>query len=98
MGISERILAMGRRLSAQLGVAQIAGLHLPEAAPGNEFRDEFGFVFLADGSAAPFYVSLPGTLECLHQRFPDPAQTRLSLVDCLQGLAGKSLPERALAS
>ena len=97
MGISERILASGRRICAELDVPGIAGLHLPDLSTQDEFRDEFGFVLLDDGVAAPFYVSLPGTLECLHERFPRPEQARLSLQDCLESFSGTSLPERALA-
>jgi len=97
MSISAEILAMARRLCAELTVPEIAGLHLPELSADDEFRDEFGFVFLTDGSAAPFYVSLPGTLADLHERFPHPRQARLSLPGCLEALAGTSLPERALA-
>ncbi|MDH3762561.1 MAG: DUF364 domain-containing protein [Gammaproteobacteria bacterium] len=97
MTISAEILALGQRLCSQLEAPDIVGLHLPELSADDEFRDEFGFVFLPDGSAAPFYVSLPGTLQQLHRRFPEPAEARLSLRQCLQGLDGSSLPERALA-
>jgi len=97
MSISTEILTMARRLCAELTVPEIAGLHLPELSADDEFRDEFGFVFLTDGSTAPFYVSLPGTLTDLHARFPHPGQARLSLRDCLEALAGTSLSERALA-
>ncbi len=97
MSISAEILTFALRLSAELEAPDIEGLHLPELSADDEFRDEFGFVFLSDGTAAPFYVSLPGTLQQLHQRFPDPAKTRLSLRQCLQGLDDSSLAERALA-
>ena len=97
MTIGTEILALGRRLCRELNPPDIVGLHLPEAAATGEFRDEFGFVFLADGTAAPFYVSLPGTLTRLHQIFPEPAQLRLALPNCLQALVESSLPERALA-
>ena len=97
MSISTEILAMASRLCAELSVPEIAGIYLPDLSAGDEFRDEFGFVFLTDGSAAPFYVSLPGTLVHLHERYPNPEQARLSLSSCLEGLAGTSLPERALA-
>ncbi|MGD8349584.1 MAG: DUF364 domain-containing protein [Gammaproteobacteria bacterium] len=75
----------------------MAGLYLPQLSAEAGFRDEFGFVFLADGTAAPFYVSLPGTLAELRRRFPDPANARLSLATCLEGLGGPALPDRALA-
>jgi hypothetical protein len=97
MSISAVILATARRICAELSVPEVVGLHLPELSTDDEFRDEFGFVFLEDGSAAPFYVSLPGTLSRLHELFPHPQQARLLLPDCLEGLAGTSLPERALA-
>jgi uncharacterized protein (DUF4213/DUF364 family) len=70
---------------------------LPDLSADDEFRDEFGFVFLTDGTAAPFYVSLPGTLASLHERFPHPGRVQLSLPDCLEALGGSSLPGRALA-
>ena len=97
MSISAETLSLARRLCAELAVPEITGLHLPDLCTDDEFRDEFGIMFLSDGSAAPFYVSLPGTLACLHERFPHPQQMRLSLQQCLEGLAGTSLPERALA-
>lgn len=97
MGISADMLALARRLCAELEPPEITGLYLPERADDDAYRDEFGFVFLADGTAAPFYVSLPGTLAALHARFPDPARVRLPLAECLQPLGGTSLPERALA-
>ena len=97
MGISAETLALARRLCAELDPPEIVGLHLPDLSPQDEFRDEFGFVFLADGTAAPFYVSLPGTLASLHGRFPNPAQARLSLADCVEALSGDSLADRALA-
>jgi hypothetical protein len=97
MSISAEILALARRLCAELEAPQIAGLYLPDLPLDAEFRDEFGFVFLDDGTAAPFYVSLPGTLGELHRRFPDPARARLSLGDCLEGLVESPLPVRALA-
>jgi len=97
MGISAEILGLARQLCSELEVPEITGLHLPELNTDDEYRDEFGIVYLSDGGAAPFYVSLPGTLSALHQRFPEPHQTRLSLPQCVEGLAGTSLPDRALA-
>ena len=97
MGISADTLALARRLCAALEPPAITSLYLPELLADDEYRDEFGFAFLADGTAAPFYVSLPGTLAALHARFPDPARVRLPLPECLEFLAGASQPERALA-
>ncbi len=97
MSISTEILTLARHLCSELKVPEIIGLYLPELSADDEYRDEFGFVFLADGTAAPFYVSLPGTLAGLHQRFPRPGRARFSLQACLEGLGESSLPERALA-
>ena len=97
MNISNEILTIARHVCAELEVPDIVGLYLPELSIDGKFRDEFGFVFLADGIAAPFYVSLPGTLANLHARFPDPGQTRLSIRSCLEGLNDSHLANRALA-
>ncbi len=97
MSISSKILSLAGRLCSELEVPEIVGLYLPELSTDDEYRDEFGFVFLADGSAAPFYVSLSGVLADLHQRFPDPSRTQLALWDCLQGFGESSLSGRALA-
>ena len=98
MSISAEILALATRLCAELDVPEIAGLHLPDLTADEDFRDEFGIVFLSDDTAAPFYVSLPGTLDRLHRRFPRPDRARLSLQSCLEGLGAASIPDRALAT
>ena len=82
MGISAETLALARRLYAELEPPEIVGLHLPDLETDEEFRDEFGFVFLADGTAAPFYVSLPGTLASLHGRFFPGATAASRLAEC----------------
>lgn len=95
--INLEMLAMARRICGELPMADIRALHLPQCEAAEEYRDEFGFVFLEDGTAAPFYVSLPGTLAELHARFAEPRRTRMSLDACLAGLTAESLAERALA-
>jgi uncharacterized protein (DUF4213/DUF364 family) len=97
MSISTDILTIAKHLCAELEVPDIFNLYLPELSMDGEYRDEFGFVFLTDGTVAPFYVSLPGTLADLHRRFPDPGQARLSIRSCLEGLTDSHLPNRALA-
>ena len=97
MSISSETLALARELQAALDPPDIAGLHLPDLSADDDYRDEFGFVFLEDGTAAPFYVSLPGTLEALRARFPEPARVRWALHECLDGWSSPSLPGRALA-
>jgi len=97
MSISTEILTIAKHLCAELEVPDSFNLYLPELSMSDEYRDEFGFVFLFDGTVAPFYVSLPGTLAELHARFPDPGQAQLSIRRCLQGLSESHLADRALA-
>ena len=78
-------------------IPRVVALHLPESAQCDDFRDQFGFVFLDDGTAAPFYVSLPGTLEALHREFPSPQRVELETRTAVDGLGATALPERALA-
>ena len=97
MDLNAQMMALGAQLIERLEMPRAEALYLPQPAADDAFRDEFGFLFLADGSAAPFYVSLPGTLDALRARFPQPARTRLDLDECLRGLADTALPARALA-
>ena len=97
MSIDAETRDLAERLLGELEVPGIVAVHLPDLAPDDDFRDEFGFVFLEDGIAAPFYVSLPGTLQALHAQFPDPGSARLELRAALGGLGTSSLPARALA-
>ncbi len=97
MSISEEYLALAARLDAALPAADVVGLHLPQPVPDETFRDEFGFVLLADGSVGPFYVSLGELLRELWRRHPDPGAVRLSRRALLDGFAARDLPTRALA-
>ena len=97
MTLSTDMLALGRQLCGQLEPPRITGLHLPALDKDATVRDEFGVLFLADGTAAPFYTSLPGTLAELAAQFPAAKQLALPLSDCLEALATSSPGERALA-
>ncbi len=91
------MLELGDRLYLAAERPVTSGIYLPALIDDDVYRDEFGFVFLRDGTAAPFYVSLPGILEALHARFPEPASVELDLLDCLRGFESEQLPLRALA-
>lgn len=97
LSLDSQIISLGRRLYVELKPPAVAGVYLPALVQDDEYRDEFGFVFLQDGTAAPFYVSLPGTLAALHARFPGQAQAELDLLECLQGFESSELAIRALA-
>lgn len=95
--ISKDYLQIGEQLTDVLGHPGIVGLYLPAAVPDETFRDEFGFVFLADGSVGPFYVSMGDILQTLWQRHPEPANCQLDARSLMQGFTGSDLTSRALA-
>jgi uncharacterized protein (DUF4213/DUF364 family) len=95
--INAHYLTIGRALAARLGHPAVSGLHLPAAVEDETFRDEFGFVFLADGSVGPFYVSMGELLRDLWRRCPEPLAYRSDALTLLQGLASTDPASRALA-
>jgi len=95
--LSEDYQRLGERLAVLLGHPAVCGLHLPAPVADETFRDEFGFVFLADGSVGPFYVSMDDILPRLWQRYPRPEGVHGDPLTLLQGLAGRDLADRALA-
>lgn len=95
--LSDDLRDLGERTADLLGQPMVRGLYLPAAVADETFRDEFGFVLLADGSVGPFYVSLGDLLRRLWRRYPDPAGVTMPATDLLQGLAGRDTAGRALA-
>ncbi len=95
--LSDDYLRLGERLAEALGRPAIHGLYLPAPVADETFRDEFGFVFLEDGSVGPFYVSMQDLLHHLWRRYPEPAQARADTATLLQGFAAADLAGRALA-
>ena len=97
MSINSDYLRLIDRLAAALPAAQITGLHLPALVEDGVYRDEFGFVFLEDGSVGPFYVSLDPVLRTLWTRYPRPDLARLDPLATARRLGVGDLAERALA-
>lgn len=97
MSLDDDYRALGERLSRHLGDPWVAGIYLPAAADDETFRDEFGFVFLADGSVGPFYVSLGDLLQRLWRAHPEPGRLHRRAGDLLAGWTGDDLVGRALA-
>jgi uncharacterized protein (DUF4213/DUF364 family) len=95
--INEAYQQIGTQLAARLGHPAVSGLYLPAPVADETFRDEFGFVLLADGSVGPFYVSMGDLLRKLWQRHPQPAQLRSDATTLLQGFADGDIARRALA-
>ncbi len=95
--INDDYRRIGERLAALPGRPGISGLYLPAPVPDETFRDEFGFVFLEDGSVGPFYVSMEDILVRLWQHYPEPAQSKPDAMNLLQGFDGTDLAGRALA-
>ena len=97
MSINRDYLTLAEQLLGVFPDARIAGLYLPQPVPDETFRDEFGFVFLSDGSIGPFYVSMGDILLPLWQRFPTPEGVAMPAADALRGLSEAELAGRALA-
>jgi hypothetical protein len=97
MSINADYLSLIEVLAAALPPVAIDGLHLPVLVGDGAYRDEFGFVLLADGSVGPFYVSLEPVLSALWTRYPRPDRVRLDPVAVARRLVGGDLAERALA-
>ncbi len=97
MSLTEDYLELVAGFRRLTNVPALAGLFLPALQHHPEFVDEFGFVFLEDGSVGPFYVSLVGTLPELWQRFPEPARARGNALELAAELESEYGPARAVA-
>ncbi|RMG35206.1 MAG: hypothetical protein D6720_07720 [Gammaproteobacteria bacterium] len=95
--LSTDYLELGHHLTEVLGAPRIQGLYLPKPGGDETFRDEFGFVFLEDGSVGPFYVSMDGILSTLWSRYPRPADFKGEPGTLLEAFAHHDPAERALA-
>ncbi len=95
--INEAYQQIGTQLAARLGRPAVSGLYLPAPVADETYRDEFGFVLLANGSVGPFYVSMGDLLRKLWQRHPKPAQLSSDATTLLRGFADGDLARRALA-
>jgi uncharacterized protein (DUF4213/DUF364 family) len=97
VSIDSDYLRLVDMLAAALPPAEVTGLYLPSLVDDGEYRDELGFVFLADGSVGPFYVSLDPILRTLWARHPWPDEVRGDPIALARGLRDGDLAGRALA-
>lgn len=65
MSITSEYIQLAETISEKLSLPVVEGVYLPEKSNDEEYKDEFGFVFLQDDSVGPFYTSLPGELDAL---------------------------------
>ena len=71
MNFSSEYYQLARKLIDYLDIPPVTGIHLPVRVEDAQKADEFGFVFLEDGSVGPFYTSLDDTLHELWSLYPD---------------------------
>lgn len=97
MNFSTEYHELANRLLDQHTIPDVVSIHLPTPVDNPEKPDEFGFLFLADGTAAPFYTSLDDTLIRLWKRFPPNQFKPTPVLKLVQGLIADELEQRALA-
>ena len=94
--ILDQYVRLARRIADQIELPLISGIHLPLRVDDPEKPDEFGFVFLEDGSAGPFYTRLDDDLEQLWRRTASqPVGGRV--IDLVDGWLADDQASRALA-
>jgi uncharacterized protein (DUF4213/DUF364 family) len=89
--------ALGTALAEALPPLGVRSMFLPPLPEPGDRGDCFAFLFLSDGSAGPFYVSLGNSLARLVERYPDggiPAESPRELLD---GFISSDPMDRALA-
>ncbi len=97
MSIDRDYRELARHIAAHIELPAVAGLHLPRIVEEAEKPDEFGFVFLEDGSVGPFYTSLEDSLPRLWQRYPDPQRLHADALQLTQSFGDTDLAASALA-
>ena len=88
--------ALAQKIVSQIKVPAVTDILLPEPSATAKL-DQFGFVILADGSAAPFYCSLESSFEQIQQNLPHSGGAGLPLQVLLDGFNSHQLAQRALA-
>jgi len=96
MSITPEYLNIAETVASRISLPRVSRLYLPEQSDDPEFRDEFGLLFLENGVVAPFYASLPGTLDSLRTSYADIATRQLPLIDLIGMMEQDDLAARAL--
>jgi len=97
MSLSREYRELARRIADHVALPPVRGLHLPRIVEDAEKPDEFGFVFLEDGSVGPFYTSLEDSLPRLWHRHPDPSSLRADPIELTDRFGADDLAGSALA-
>jgi uncharacterized protein (DUF4213/DUF364 family) len=97
MSIVKEYIEIAVQINLHCNLPKIARIYLPEQHETPDVRDEFGLIFLRGGVVAPFYASLPGTLETLWHKFPVDQKIELDLLDLIRLFADTNLANKAIA-
>lgn len=96
MSIIPAYLEIAQAIANQIALPSVSHLYLPAPDTGDEFRDEFGLLFLEGGIVAPFYASLPGALSELYHQFQEDAVIALPLLELIYLMNKQDPASRAL--
>jgi uncharacterized protein len=97
MNFAQEYLQLAQSIMAQIEIPAVAGIHLPRPVEEEQKADEFGFVFLEDGTAAPFYTSLDDALEQLWKKYPDGHSCQVEIRELIEYLDSDEPSLNALA-
>lgn len=97
MTFSTEYYRLARKIMDCIDIPPVMGIHLPAIVDDAQKADEFGFLFLQDGSAGPFYSSLEDSLPQLWQLYPDGKSLSCDIAELIEYLQAESKAERAVA-
>ncbi len=97
MTLTEQYIDLAKHISTAIPIPKISSIHLPDIVDDVEKPDEFGFVFLEDGSAGPFYTSLNETLQELWQLYPNDKLIDSDTLNLIAQLSAESPALNAVA-
>jgi len=97
MSIIPAYINLAENVAAQIALPKVSRLYLPELEEMTEVKDEFGLLFLEGGVVAPFYASLPGTLQALWERYPANETLELELIELIRLFADSDPANSAIA-
>lgn len=97
MKLSLEYHRLAKSIAEQLNLPAVTGIHLPSPVAEAHKPDEFGFVFLADGSVGPFYTTLDDTLQELWRFYPRGDRVQGRVMEFVDLLLEESQVLRAVA-
>ncbi len=97
MSIAQATIELAKTVQHAITIPPVRRIYLPQTNVSEEFRDEFGLIFLQDGTAAPFYTSLPGTLDALQTKFGDGNTVKYNTLDLIGRFTDESLANKSIA-